>query len=171
MFARISLRPRLASMWQRRAPSRFQKTVTCFFLNASIEQQRAVAFILLPLCLCLGLTMELAAAQATAILTSLISSFVDVPMCVRISVNSIAEWHITSCLATSTTISAITVSCLPRKAGHSLLHTTSILERSHINACLSIHTQKSQTSTPYSLQVRTTCLNNRRQKILLKRFE
>ena len=91
MFARISLRPRLASMWQRRAPSRFQKTVTCFFLNASTEQQKAVAFILLLPCRCLVLTMALAAAQVTAILTSLISSFVGVQMCTRIFVNFIAE--------------------------------------------------------------------------------
>ena len=135
MFARISLRPRLASMWQRRAPSRFQRTVTCFFQNASIEQQKAVVFILLLQCRYLVLTMELAAAQVTAIWTSLISSFVGVPMCVRISVNSIAEWHITSCLTTPMTTSVITVSCLPRKAGRSLLHTISIQEQSHINAC------------------------------------
>lgn len=133
--SRINWRQRLASTWQRRAPSRFQKTVTCFFLNASIEQQRAVAFILLPLCLCLVLMMELAAALVTAISTSLISSFVDVPMYGRISANSIAEWHSTLCLATPTTTSAITVSFLPQKAGRSLQHTTSIQEQSHINAC------------------------------------
>ena len=53
----------------------------------------------------------------------------------RISANSIAEWHLTLCLATQTTTSAITVSCLPQKAGHSLQHMTSIQEPSHINAC------------------------------------
>ena len=104
-------------------------------LNASIEQQKVVAYILLLLCLYLVLMMELAAAQVTAILTLLISSSVGVQMCVRISVNSIAEWHSTSCLATPTTTSVTTVSCLPQKAGHSLLHTTSIQEQSHINAC------------------------------------
>ena len=109
--SRINLRPRLASTWQRRAPSRFQRTVTCFFQNASIEQQKAVAYTLLLLCRCLVLMMELAAAQETAILTSLISFFVGVPMCVRISANSIAEWHSTLCLATPMTISVITVSC------------------------------------------------------------
>ena len=110
------------------------------------------------------------ASAETAILTSLISSFVGVPMCARISANSIAEWHITSCLATPMTTSEITVSCLPRKAGHYRLHTTSILERSHINACLSTHTQKSQTSTRYSLQVKATCLNTKKHQKLSRRF-
>ena len=131
----ISLRPRLASTWQRRAPSRFQRTVTCFFLNASIEQQKAIAYTLLLLCRYLVLMMELAAAQATAILTLLISSFVGVPMCARISENFIAEWHSTSCLATPTTTSAIMVSCSPQKAGHYRLHTISTQEPSRINAC------------------------------------
>ena len=69
------------------------------------------------------------------ILTSLISFFVGVPMCVRISANSITEWHSTLCLATQMTTSVIMDSCLPQKAGRSLLHTTSIQEPSHINAC------------------------------------
>ena len=56
----------------------------------NIEQQNAVAFILLPLCRCLVLTMELVAAQVTAILTLLISSF----MGGKISVSFIAEWHV-----------------------------------------------------------------------------
>ena len=107
---------------------RFQKTVTCFFLNASIEQQKAVAYTLLLLCRCLALMTVLEAAQETAILISLISSFVGVPKCAKISENFIAEWHSTSCLATPTTTSVITVSCLPRKAGRSLLHTISIQE-------------------------------------------
>ena len=64
----------------------------------NIELQKTVAFILLPLCRCFFLTMELVAAQVTAILTSLISSFVGVPMYGKISVSFIAEWHSTSCM-------------------------------------------------------------------------
>jgi hypothetical protein len=65
-----------------------------------------------------------------------------------------------------TTISAITVSCLLRKAGHSHLHTTSILEQSHTNACSLMHIQKSRTSMPYSLQARTICLKDKKQQRL-----
>ena len=117
-----------------------------------IEQQKAVAFILLPLCRCLVLTMELAAAQVTAILTSLISSFVGVPMYGKISVSFIEEWHSTSCMATPTTTSAITVSCLPRNwqdtlscirhqswraKSHQYLLIDSYTEESDINVLLS----------------------------------
>ena len=103
--------------------------------NTELIEHFSHQLALLPQCRYLVLTMVQVAAQVTAILTSLISSFVGVPMCGKISANSIAEWHLTSCLATQTTTSAITVSCLPQKVGRSLLHTTSIQEQSHINAC------------------------------------
>lgn len=75
--------------------------------------------------------------------------------------NVFAGWHSTSCLATPMIISVITASCLPRKDGHYHLHTISIQEQRHINACLSTHTRKSQTSTSCSLQARATCLKGR----------
>ena len=95
---------------------------------------------------------------------------VGVPLYGKISVSSIAEWPSTSCLATPMTTSVIMVSCSPRKAGRSLLHTTSIQEQSHTNACLLTHTQKSRTSMSYSLQVKATCLNTKKHQRLLRRF-
>ena len=166
----INLRQRLASMWQRHAPSRYPKTATCCSPNVSTGQRMAVAFILLLPYHCLVLTMEPAAVRAMAIWTLWISFSVVVPMYGRISGNSTAGWHSTSCSATPTTTSAITVSCLPRKGGHSHLHTTSTREQSLINACSSTHIQKSRTRVPYSLQAKATCLRGKKEQRLSRRF-
>ena len=81
-----------------------------------------------------------------------------------LSENSIAEWHLTSCLAILMTISVITAFYLPQKVGLSHLHTTSTQVLSHINACSLTNTQNSRMSTPYSLQAKTTCLKGRKQQ-------